>query len=418
MSTWQRTSGQVDAPASRVHRSTGFLDGAQVVARLEFDPQDPTTAWVTVAVDEENRVAVLGEDGGQVVPGPPLAELVAALAQECQGVVTFAEESARALPPGEGDEDEDDDPFDPQIGIAVVADRALVCTTADHAGVERLATRAETTLHAVSTDSGHTVLVEDGPAVGDLPLAELRAPALVLQQTDDYPALGVAGAEEYQYVWGLQQAVVPLEAPVAEEFADHYLGTGALVAQVLSAVPGADADQLRRVIESGTGPVDVLPVLGLGQEVTGQLTEFLTGQRGATDLDGVAEIDPVPLGEVMRRRAQEAADDARRAADDTRRRAQLAAEDARRMADEARSSAVAFADAAEEPVRTWAPWVAAGADVLVGALLWRRSGRSRRAGEPMSAGAKVVRGVSVALFAAAAANVAGAVLDGRRRSEG
>ncbi|WP_147915979.1 hypothetical protein [Ruania zhangjianzhongii] len=417
MSTWQRTSGQVDAPASRVHRSTGFLDGAQVVARLEYDPQDPTTAWVTVAVDEEHRVAVLGEGGEQVVPGPPLAELVTALAQECQGVVTFAEESASAIPPGEGDEDGDDDPFDPQIGIAVVADRALVCTIADHAGLERLATGAETTLHAVPTDSGHTVVVEDGPAVGDLPLAELGAPALVLQQAADYPALGVAGDEEYQYVWGLQHAVVPLDAPVAEQFADRHLGTGALVDQVLAAVPGADAGRLRAAIDAGAGPADVLPVLGLGPEVTGQLSEFLNGQRGAADVVGVAAIHPVPLGEMMRRRAQEAADDARRAADDTRRRAQLAAEDARRMAEEARASAAAFADAAEEPVRTWAPWVAAGADVLVGALLWRRSGRAPRAGESMGAGAKVVRGVSVLLFAAAAANVTGAVLDGRRRAD-
>lgn len=414
MSTWQRTSGQVDAPSSRVHRSTGFLDGAQVVARLEYDPQDPTTAWVTVAVDEEGRVAVLAEGGEEIVPGPPLAGLVTALAQECQGVVTFEQESARALPPGEDDDEGDDDPFDPQIGIAVVADRALVCTTADHAGLERLATEAETTLHAVLTDSGHSVLVEDGAAVGDLPLGELRAPALVLQQTADYPALGVAGDEEYQYVWGLQEAVVPLSAPAAEQFADRYLGTGALVDQVLAAAPAANADLLRRAIESGAGPVAALPTLGLGAEVTGQLTEFLTGQRAADDVTGVTAIAPVPLGEVMRRRAQEAADDARRAADDTRRRAQLAAEDARRMADEARASAVAFADAAEEPVRTWAPWVAAGADVLVGALLWRRSGRARRAGEPMGAGAKVVRGVSVLLFTAAAANVAGAVLDRRR----
>lgn len=418
MSTWQRTSGQVDAPAARVHRSTGFLDGAQVVALLEYDPQDPTTAWVTVAVDEESRVAVLGEDGAAVIAGPPLAELVTALAQECQGVVTFAEESARALPPGEEDDEGDDDPFDPQIGIAVVADRALVCTAADHAGLERLATEAETTLHAVPTGAGHTVLVEDGPAVGDLPLAELGAPALVLQQTADYPTLGIAGDEEYQYVWGLQQAVVPLSAPAAEQFADRLLGTGALVDQVRAAVPGADADRLRSAIESGTGPLDVLSALGLDAGLTGQLSEFLVGRRSAAEVADVAAIDPVPLSEVMRRRAQEAADDARRAADDTRRRAQLAADDARRMADEARASAAAFADAAEEPVRTWAPYVAAGADVLVGALLWRRSGRTRRAGGRMGVGARVVRGVSVLLFAAAAANVAGAVLDARRRTDG
>src|SRR5690625_7189104 len=115
MSMWQRTSGQVDAPASRVHRSTGFLDGAQVVARLEYDPQDPTSAWVTVAVDEENRVAVLGESGTEVVPGPPLGELVTALDQEVQGVVTFAVLTYLDLPPGDGDGGEGDDELFPPI---------------------------------------------------------------------------------------------------------------------------------------------------------------------------------------------------------------------------------------------------------------------------------------------------------------
>lgn len=425
MSTWQRTSGQVDAPAARVHRSTGFLDGAQVVARLEYDPQDPTSAWVTVAVDEENRVAVLGESGADVVAGPPLADLVAALAQEVQGVVTFADETARALPPGEGDEEEDDDPFDPQIGIAVVADRAVVCTPADRDSLEHLATQAGTAVQVLPVAFGHAVLLEDGPAVEDLPLELLSTPAVVLQQTADYPALGVTGADECQYVWGLQAAVVPLHAPTAGAFADEVLGPGALAGQVVGAVPGADPVRVREGIESGTGPLDVLPGLLPDDPVADLLAEFLSGRTDLVDLADVVTIEPVPLGEAMRRRAQEAADDARRAAedarraasqaaDDTRRRAQEAAEDARRMADEARANAVAFADAAEEPVRAWGPYGAAGVDLLIGALLWRRSGRAARAGQPMSAGAKVVRGVSVLLFAAAATNVAAAVLDRRR----
>src|SRR5699024_10178770 len=170
----------------------------------------------------------------------------------------------------------------------------------------------------------------------------------------------------------------------------------------------------------------------------GVLADFLAGRTDLADLADVVTVEPVLLGEAMRRRAQDAADDARRAAedarraasqaadhtrrraqeaaDDARRRAQQAADDARRMADEARASAVAFADAAEEPVRTWGAYGAAGVDLLVGALLWRRSGRATRAGQPMSAGAKVVRGVSVLLFAAAATNVAAAVLDRRRAS--
>lgn len=426
MSTWQRTSGQVDAPASRVHRSTGFLDGAQVVARLEFDPQDPTSAWVTVAVDEDGRVAVLAEEGDQVVAGPPLAELVSALAREVQGVVTFAEETAREVPPGEGDQDEDDDPFDPQIGIVVIADRALVCTTADLAGLERLATAAESAVQAVPTSFGHVVLVEDGPAVGDLPLAALGTPAVVLQQAADYPALGITGDDEYQHVWGLQEVVVPLSAPTAEGFADATLGLGALVDQTVATVPGADADRVRTGLESGSGPLDVLPALVRDEELAGALAGFLSGRSALTEVPGVVDMQPVLLGEAVRRRAQEAADDARRAADDTRRRAQEAAddarrraqhaaEDARRMADDARASAAAFADAAEEPVRTWAPYAAAGADLLVGALLWRRSGRATREGRPMSAGAKVVRGVSVLLFAAAATNVVAAVVDRRRQ---
>src|SRR5699024_748971 len=319
MSMLPRTSWQVDAPASRVHRSTGFLDGAQVVARLEYDPQDPTSAWVTVAVDEENRVAVLGESGTEVVPGPPLGELVTALAQEVQGVVTFADQTARALPPGEGDEDEDDDPFDPQIGIAVVADRALVCTSAGAEGLARLGTPADTAGQVLPVAFGHAVLVDDGPAVGDLPLGGRGAPAVVLQQTADYPALGVSGADEYQHVWGLQAAVVPLRAPAAEAFADANLGIGALTGQVVAAVPGADLAGVREGIESGSGPLDVLPGLLPGDPVAGVLSDFLAGRAGVADLADVATIEPVLLGEVVRRRAQEAADDARRAAEDARR---------------------------------------------------------------------------------------------------
>src|SRR5699024_2937937 len=116
-----------EAPESRVRRVSGFLEGAQVIAQLEFDQQEPDSLWVSVAIDADCHVAVLDDAGTAAVPGPPLQELALALAQECQGNVTFDETTHGGSQDAEGEED----PFDPQIGIVVVAERAVVRTTAD-----------------------------------------------------------------------------------------------------------------------------------------------------------------------------------------------------------------------------------------------------------------------------------------------
>src|SRR5699024_171957 len=390
MSTWQRISGLIEAPESRVQRVRGFLEGAQVIAQLEYDPQEPDSLWVSVATDAETHVAVLDDGGTSPVPGPPLQELALALAQECQGEVTFDETTHGAAQDSEGDED----PFDPQIGIVVVAERAVVRTRADHAGIEELATHAQSALLAVPDERGHLLLIQDGPAVGDLPLEHLEYPALVLQHAADYPALSVVhGNEEHQHVWGLTAQVVPDGSASAREFADATLGLGLLVEQIRTALPGLSQPQVRTAVEQSSDAAGAVNVLGLSPELTTEVREFLLGQRPGDDAAGALWIEPLSAGEDVRRRAQEAADEARRAAgnaaDDTRRRAQDAVDDARRIAEDAwrRTDDVwrraegarthsGFGPGAEEPARKWAPYLLAGAAAVGVALLWRQ--RSRR----------------------------------------
>lgn len=428
MSTWQRISGLIDAPDSRVQRARGFLDGAQIIARLEFDPQEPSSGWISIAVEQDNHVAVLADDGQSVTSGPLLSELALALAQECQATVTFDRETVHAPP---DDASSDQDPFDPRIGIVVVAERALVRITGDLESLEDLATRAQSTLLAAPTETGYLLLIEDGPAVAELPLAEAGSPAIVLQHAPDYPALSVVnGAEEYQHVWGLTAQVVPAGSPAAQEFADETLGLGLLLELVGAVVPDARGDQVREAVTEASGAPDAVAVLGLNAGLSVQARQFLLSELRGSQVDGAFEVEPLSVGEYVRRRAQQAADEARlaagTAADDTRRRAQDAVGDARRLAEGAwrRTDDVwRRADEvwrwgeegsgnpsglAEEMLQQGVPYVAAGAEVLLGGLLWRGAGRGPRRGRPMGRGAKVLRGASVLLWAAAGANIAAA----------
>lgn len=437
MSTWQRISGLLQAPESQVQRASGFLQGAKVVARLEFDPQEADSLWLCVAVDEEARVAVLADDDQSLVAGPPLRELALALAQECQAAVTFDRETAHG-----DDEPGEEDPFDPQIGIVVVAERAVVRTAGDLESLEELATRAQTPLLAAGDEHGYVLLIQDGPAVAELPLEEMHRPVVVLQHAGDYPALSVVnGAEEYQHVWGLRDEVVPAGSPRAAEFADETLGLGLLAELVRSALPHMSTDQVHTALTESSDAPGAIEALGLSLGLAGQVREFLLGQRPAEDVDGAFDVEPLSVGESVRRRAQAAADDARKAAghaaDDTRRRAQDAVDDARRIAEDAWRRTddawrwaddvwrraehpnwqAANADSREELLQQSVPYLAGATQTVLAAVTWRAAGRRRRRGAPATARDKALRVVSVLLWAAAAANVTAATAYRLRRRD-
>ncbi|WP_139177839.1 hypothetical protein [Ruania alba] len=442
-SRWQRQQGQISAPDTRVLRAGGFLDGALVVAILEADPEEPASVWVTVATDDEQRVAVLGPDGQSVVPGPPLPELAEALAQECQGGVTFGDVVAVAWP-----EDEPEDPFEPHLDVTSVPERTVVLLPGGRDGAERLATTLGITVHAVlgeraedtddsddpevgatsNASSGATepvstdedpvdaampvaVLLVDAPGVEELDLTAEAPAAVVLERRTVYPAVTAVRGAVHTHVWGLERAVVPI-AGVAPDFAEQVLGHEALADGVLAALPDADREQVLGALR-GDGLAPLVTALGLPEDLVEPLNGFLDGETEAADVPGVQELEPVGLSELVRRRARTAADDARLAAqqarEDTRERAQQAAEDARRRAqraaDDARTGVAAFADAAEEPARTWAPYALAAVETVVGAALWRRASRPET-GRAWAVVGKVTAGV---LWAGALANVGAAV---------
>ncbi|UFU03529.1 hypothetical protein LQF12_02650 [Ruania suaedae] len=391
--SWQRCQGQILAPEQQVLRAAGFLDGALVVAILEADPEEPTVVSITVAVDEQSRVAVLDESLAGVIAGPPLAELVEALATECRGRAQFGDLIATC-------EEREDDPFEPHLEIASVTERAVVLTPATGEALEDLATDAGTTLDALALPNRSAALVEDVATIDELGLRGARLPAIVLERRTVRAALTVLGETEGQHVWGLERATIP-DGRVAESFADELLGQGALLEAVSRTWPGVDRARLRAALGGDVNFEEVLAALETGA-AAGALARFLEGDVAAADVEGVEQIAPVPIAELVRRRAHVAAEDARRAAqqarEDARRRAQQAAEDAR-------TGMTAFAEAAEEPVRTWAPYVAAAVDVAVGTLIWRRAARPGTRPGWATTG-KVTAGI---LWGGAAANVVAAV---------
>src|SRR5690625_6458267 len=107
-SGWRRCAGLVSTSTPIAARAGAFLDGALVVALVESDPDAPYSVAVTVAVDEERRVAVLSASRTEIVPGPPLGELAEALAAECQGLVGVEDPVARRA-----DAPDTEDPFRP-----------------------------------------------------------------------------------------------------------------------------------------------------------------------------------------------------------------------------------------------------------------------------------------------------------------
>ncbi|WP_159621196.1 hypothetical protein [Ruania rhizosphaerae] len=390
--SWHRCQGQITAPEQQVLRAAGFLDGALVVAILEADPEEPTTVTVTVATDDEQRVAVLNESLTSVIPGPPLTELVEALAAECQGRALFGDVTA-------GDDDDDEDPFEPHLDIASVTERAVILTPATGEELDDLATDATMSVYALPLVGGSAVLVEDVAGIDDLGLREGRLPAVVLEQRTVRAALCVVGASSAQHVWGLERATIP-DGHLAESFAEQVLGLDLLLDQVEEAWPG-DRARLRAALLSEVQFADVLGSLGLDEEAV-QLTRFLEGETTASEVEGAQLIEPLTVSEQVRRRAHVAAEDARRAAhqarEDARTRAHQAAEDAR-------TGMTAFADAAEEPVRTWAPYVVAGVETAIGGLIWHRASRpGTRQGWAIAG--KVTAGV---LWGGAVANVVAAV---------
>ncbi|WP_163543715.1 hypothetical protein [Occultella kanbiaonis] len=389
--TWRRRSGIVSARTPHAARAGGFLDGAQVVALIESDPEAPYAVAVTIATDADDRVAVVDSGGQRVVPGPGVAELTEALARECQAYVAFDEIGFDATPePGEGQEEPDDDPFDPEIDVvsARVPDRAVVLTPASLPQLESLATAAGVRLHAAPHGDDRLVLIESGAVLTELTWAAEHLPAVLLERGAVFPSVALIETPERAqlFTWDAALAAVPTEDRVADlvaTFIDAELGAGALVRDLAAVRPEADPAALRTALErsSDGGPAALVAALGLPDAITG----FLAHEVDANSLDDVVTIDPVTVTEAMRRAAHLAAD-------------------------EARAGAYSLYESAEEVGRSWVPAAAAGVELGIGLVLVRRAGRSRRAGGRATAGERALGIIGIVLLSGALLNGAVATL--------
>ncbi|GAB2970342.1 hypothetical protein [Actinotalea caeni] len=430
-SGWHRRSGLVTTADGLAGRCSGFLEGALVPALVESEPENPDAVTVVVAVDDEGRVAVLGDDRSTIVPGPSLAELATALADATSGEARFDDVVAGEHPDAS---DDPSDPFDPEIEVdsAYWPDRSVVFTRGSVDDVMALATTIDLPVLAAPHGEGQLVLVTDGPALAAFEWPEALKPALVLEQGTAYPAVAVVdGDTAHLHTWDATVEVVPSApetAAVVTPFVDAVLGTGALVDQVVGLLPDADPARVREAIEGpGAGPARLVGALGLPESLVG----FLGHGADLPHLEDSRVVEPESVGHAFARAVTDAqaqmSESVRERTELMRERAELMRERAEQMrerAEAARVRAESAFDAAETfteevvvPIRQtwWTPAVAA-VEVAAGALLLRRAGRGSRAGTGTTAGERVVAVGGALLLVDAVVNTA-IFVSGRLRRE-
>jgi hypothetical protein len=454
--SWHRRSGLVTSVDGGAGRARGFLEGAMVVAVVETEPEYPDAVTVTLAVDQQDKVAVVDDARTAIVAGPSLLDLAQRLAEACGGRVTFDEVVVGTEP--EPSEDHSD-PFDPEIDVAsaYVPDRSLVFTRADVAQIGELAVAVDRPVLVAPVLDGRLALVSDGPALSavDWPLA--LQPALVVEQGAAYPAVAVIeDGASHIHTWDADATTVPSAADLAavvRPLAEDVLGPGALVAEIGGMFPDADVAAVRRAIDGpGAGPAALIEALGFPQALVG----FLGHGADVPQLDGAKLLQPDHFGhafarvvtdasaqmteimreqaeqmreraehraehvreraeqraEHVRERAEQQAEHMRERAEAARIRAEQQAEHMRERAEAARLRAEAALDAAETfneevvvPIQqSWLTPAVAAVEAGAAAFLLHRSRRGGRVGTGATAGDRVAGVFGALLLVGAVAN--------------
>jgi len=456
--SWHRRSGLVTSVDGGAGRAGGFLDGAMVVAVVETEPEYPDAVTVTLAVDQQDRVAVVDDARTAIVAGPSLLELAERLAEACGGQVVFDEVVAGTEPQPS---DDPRDPFDSEIDVATayVPDRSLVFTRAEVAQIGELAVAVDRPVLTAPLLDGRLALVSDGPALSALEWPVSLQPALVIEQGAAYPAVAVidAGASHI-HTWDADATTVPGAADLAaivRPLAEGILGPGALVEEIAGIFPHADVAAVRAAIDgAGAGPAALIEALGFPETLVG----FLGHGADVPDLDGAKLMQPDHFGhafvravtdasaqmteimrdqaeqmreraehgaehvreraeqraEHVRERAEHQAEHMRERAEATRVRAEQQAEHMRERAEAARIRAEAAFDAAETfneevlvPIQqSWLTPAVAALEAGAAAFLLHRSRRGGRVGTGATAGDRVAAVFGLLLLAGAIANSA------------
>src|SRR5690625_3733762 len=392
-SGWRRCAGLVSTSTPIAARAGAFLDGALVVALVESDPDAPYSVAVTVAVDEERRVAVLSASRTEIVPGPPLGELAEALAAECQGLVVFEDIVAEGA-----DAPDTEEPFwsDIDLSSTRLPERAVAITRASTRELHDLATEANTPLAVLDQDERRVVFVQGGPALTSLQWRDEHLPVVLLEHGESFPPVTILSDPwpAHRHSWAATITVVAdVAADVVGPFVTRILGQAALVRALLEGGFADDEDALTTALaqdgEQGLGTM----VRGL--RLPEVVHDFLTGTIDAADVPEADTLDPLTVSATVRRAMDEAADEARaqarahmehvrEVADEAREQARAQAranmEQVRRTATEASEAAYRIADPQEHPTLAWTT-PAAGLLQLTGALYAVRKSLQHTSGD-------------------------------------
>ncbi|MPV48448.1 hypothetical protein GCG21_00170 [Pseudactinotalea sp. HY160] len=372
---WRRSTGIVISKTGQAVRAAGFLDGAQVLARIESDPEAPDSVLVTVAVDEADRVAILSEDGRRIVPGPAVADLAQAIADDVHGEVGFAEAAGRAEDSEQGAAGPD--PFDQHLDVdaAYAPDRAVIFARTGAAGVIDLATAVDQRVYTREHLDGQLVFVADGPALTAVEWPGALRPALVIEQGAAFPALTAVTVDGSAHVhtWDVQVTEVPDVSGDAlggvRAFLDTVIGTGALVGRLMRLFPAAEPLGVRTALDGvDAGPARLLAALGLPADAAA----FLVHDRAAGELEQVTPVDPDTLVESLRRAMSGASVTMTETAEAMRQRAEAM----RLRAETVFDAAETFTEEVVLPARqSWLTPSLAVAEAVLGALAIRRARR-------------------------------------------
>lgn len=413
MTNWQRRSGMVTGDAAHADRARGFLEGALVIALVESEPDAPDMVGITVATDDQDRVAVVDDARSTITAGPTLTELAEALSAACDAEVAFED---MVVGDDLAEQLDRSDPFDPEIDIssAYVPDRAVVYTRAGLAELGALVSAIDMPVLVAPHREGHLVLVTDGPALSAVDWSDALKPALVVEQGAAYPAAAVIDGETaYVHTWDLVVEAVPSEpaaATIAHDFIDATLGIGGLTERVSALLPEADPRAVRAAFEAASsGPQRLIDALGLPAE----LADYLA--HGDTpDLADATILQPDGFGQAFARAVTDAqaqmTESVREHTEQMRERAEQVrerAEAARVRAESAFDAAETFTEEVVVPIRQswWTPAVAA-VEATLGLLALRRAGRGARLGTGTSAGERVLGIGGVLLLVDAVVNTA------------
>lgn len=407
--SWRRRSGVVFGADGTIDRARDLLAATAVVAVLESDPEAPDAITVTVAVDDEGRVARIDPDRTGLAPGSALTDLVADLAEACEGGATFDDVSADARPapqegPVESQEERDNDPFDPVIDPTsiYVPDRGVVLTAAGAESLAELATALDVPVVAAPHGDGHVILVSEGPALTTVAWPEALKPAVVIEQGAAFGSVAVIEGEfSHLYTWDTATEVVPADADVSalvSGLVDDLLGPGALAASIAT-LADADVTAVRTAIGGRAGgPAVLIRALGLPES----LVSFL---RHATDVPALADAQvytPEGPGHAWARAVSDRVTDAqaqmtssmRERSEQMRDRAEqmrIRAEAARVRAESAFDAAETFTEEVVLPIRhSWWTPAAAAIEVVLGAAALHRAGRTARAGGKTTLGERAI----------------------------